>query len=64
MLKLLISIIIYILIPVFFYLFLACIGLIWFKWTEIMHSELYNSLYWLLVGTWIGIPFAIEYYDS
>lgn len=58
----LISVLLYLALTVFFYLLICCIGLIWFKWHNILYCPEFNIIYWLFVGWWIGIPFATEYY--
>jgi hypothetical protein len=46
-------IIAYVAIMLFIYLLIALIGLIWFKWSEIIYSTLFNFLYFALIGWWL-----------
>ncbi len=49
---------------VFFYLLISAMGLIWFKWHDIIHSEGWNMIYWVFVGWWIPLPVCIAYHEQ
>ncbi len=59
-----ILILLYITLTVFYYLFISCIGLIWFKWNDILYSHPWNIIYCTFIGWWIAIPVCIEYYEE
>ena len=50
----------YIIGSLLFYLLFCAIGLIWFKWNEIIYSTGFNTLYWFIIGWWLMIPICQE----
>ena len=60
----LLTILLYIALTVFFYLIVCTIGLIWFKWDDIIHSEGFNLIYWLVFGWWPAGLVCADYYEE